>query len=145
MSGTVTASVNRLLGWPAEGALRRGEAIGIRAQSFFYSLHKLYNNKTGLLSQEAIVLHDKHGQIIAHELLRGQDVDQPCDGCGIPSYQYPQTGTYRPLNMFELPGFPYPLVLMDTSTVEGQALSLFTFMPNGQTTWFRAYEYVVHC
>jgi hypothetical protein len=139
------ARVNRLLGWPSQGTLRRDEAIGVRVQSFFYSFHKLYDLKTGLLSQEAIVLHRKDGVILAHEITRGLDSGQPCDGCGIPSYVYPATGLYRPLNMFELPGFAYPVLLLDTSTAEGSALSLLTFTPDGKATQFRVYEYVVHC
>src|SRR5580658_2557709 len=36
--GAQMAKLNRLLGWPNQGALRRDEAIGVRPQSFFYSL-----------------------------------------------------------------------------------------------------------
>ena len=145
LDATLMAKINRLLAWPEQGALRRDEAIGVRAQSSFYSLHKLYNPKTGLLREEAIVLHRRDGEIVAHELSRDLDLDQPCDGCGIPRYSYPSSGIYRPQNMFELPGFAYPVLLLDTSTVEGQALSLLTFTPSGKVTQFRVYEYTVHC
>jgi hypothetical protein len=145
LDGAQMVKVNRLLGWPNQGALRRDEAIGVRPQSFFYSLHKLYNAKTGMLSQEAIVLHRKDGEILAHYLTRDLDSGQLCDGCGIPSYVYADSGLYRPLNMFELPGFAYPVLLLDTSTDEGRALSLLTFTPDGKVTQFRVYEYVVHC
>jgi hypothetical protein len=87
------ANVNRLLGWPTQGALRRDEAIGVRAQSFFYSLHKLYNVKTGKLSLEAVILHGKDGQVLAHKLSRDLDSEPPCDACGIPSYGYTGGGT----------------------------------------------------
>jgi hypothetical protein len=145
LDGMQMLRVNRLLGWPSQGTLRRDEAIGVRTQSFFYSFHKLYNGKTGLLRQEAIILHGKNGAILAHEITRNLDSGQPCDGCGIPSYVYPSSGLYRPLNMFELPGFSYPVLLLDTSTDEGRALSLLTFTPQGKVTQFRVYEYVVHC
>jgi len=145
LDGTQMAKVNRLLGWPNQGSLRRDEAIGIRAQSFFYSLHKLYNTKTGLLSQEAIVLHRKDGEILWHDLTRDFESAQLCDSCAIPSYVDASSGTYSPLNMFELPGFAYPVLLLDTSTFEGRALSLLTFTPDGKLTQFRVYEYVVHC
>jgi len=145
LDGLQTVRVNRLLGWPNHGGLRRDEAIGVRPQSFFYSFHKLYNVKTGLLSQEAIVLHRNGGVIVAHELTRDLDSGQPCDGCGIPRYTYAASGLYRPLNMFELPGFAYPVLLLDTSTVEGRALSLLTFTPDAKATQFRVYEYVVNC
>jgi hypothetical protein len=145
LDGAQMVRLNRLLGWPNQGALRRDESIGARAQSLFYSLHKLYNAKTGMLSQEAIVLHQKDGEIVAHNLTRGLDSDQPCDGCAIPSYVSADSGLYRPLNMFELPGFVYPILLLDTSTVEGRALSLLTFTPDRKMTQFRVYEYIVHC
>ncbi len=138
-------SVNRLLKWPDQGTLRRDEAIGVRAQSFFYSLNKLYKPATGLLSEEAIVLHGRNGQILAHELHTELDAGQPCDGCGIPRYAYPGSGLYNPLNMFELTGFAYPLLLLDTSTFEGRALTLLTFTPDGMATDFRVYEYVINC
>jgi hypothetical protein len=145
LDGTQMLRINRLLGWPTQGTLRRDEAIGVRTQSYFYSFHRLYNAKTGLLRQEAIVLHGKNGVILAHEIARNLDSGPPCDGCGIPSYVYPSSGIYRPLNMFELPGFSYPVLLLDTSTDEGRALSLLTFTPQGKVTEFRVYEYVVHC
>ena len=145
LDGVQMLRINRLLGWPSQGALRRDEAIGVRTQSYFYSFHKLYNAKTGLLRQEAIILHGKNGVVLAHEITRSLDSDQPCDGCGIPSYVYPSSGLYRPLNMFELPGFVYPVLLLETSTVEGRALSLLTFTPQGKVTQFRVYEYVVNC
>jgi hypothetical protein len=145
LDGMQMARVNRLLGWPNQGTLRRDEAIGVRSPSFFYSFHKLYNAKTGLLSQEALVLHKRDGAILAHELTRDLDSGQSCDSCGIPSFLYRASGTYRPLNTFELPGFTYPVLLLDTSTVEGRALSLLTFTPDGKVTQFRVYEYVVHC
>ena len=145
LDGMQLRRVNRLLGWPNQGTLRRDDAIGVRAQSFFYSFHKLYNMETGLLRQEAIVLHGKDGIILAHELTRDLDSGQPCDGCGIPCYVYPESGLYKLLNMFELPGFAYPVILLDTSTVEGRALSLRTFRPDLKATQFRVYQYVVHC
>jgi hypothetical protein len=142
---TDLATVNRLLGWPLQGALRRDEALAVRPQSFWYSLHRLYKSTTGLLTQEAVVLHKPNGQIAAHELRKDIDTSDVCDGCSYAAYSSFRSGTYIPLNMFELPGFPYPLLLLDTSTVEGRALSLFTFTPEGKPADFRIYEYVVHC
>jgi len=48
-------------------------------------------------------------------------------------------------NVFVIPGFPYPVLLLDTSTVEGRALSLVTFTPDGYYATYRIYEYVVNC
>jgi hypothetical protein len=142
---TLMAKINRILGWPGQGVLRRDEAIGVRSQSFFYSLHKLYNAKTGQLREEAVVLHRKSGEIVAHEVNRDLDSGQLCDGCGIPRYENADGLLYRPLNIFELSGFAYPVLLLDTSTFEGRALSLFTFTPDNEPDQYRVYEYVIHC
>lgn len=138
------ANINRLLAWTDEHTLRRDEAIAVRAQSPFYSLHKLYNAKTGLLSEEAIVLHKKDGSIIGHELKRQLEGAPLCDGCDIPSY-WNAAGLYHPQNMFEIPGFAYPVLLLDSSTIEGQALTLLTFTADGNLATYRIYEYVMNC
>jgi len=140
-----TMAVTRALGWPSSGALRRDEAIAVHPESFFYSVHKLYSSTTGLLREEAIVLHGSNGQIIGFDVTRNLDSKPFCDGCGNPGYEHGNIGLYRPMNMFELPGFLYPLMLMDTGTVEGRALSLLTFTPRGKPDELRVYEYVVNC
>ena len=48
-------------------------------------------------------------------------------------------------NVFVIPGFPYPVLLLNTSTVEGRALSFVTFTPDGYYAEDRIYEYVVNC
>lgn len=138
------ARVNRLLGWPGRDVLRRDEAIGVRRQSFYYSWHRLYDSSTGHLSREAIVLHAKDGQILWNQVMQDLDKEQVCDGCGIPTYA-DGGGEYVLLNMFELPGFSYPVLLLDTSTAEGRAISLATFTPKGIFSSVRAYEYVAQC
>ena len=60
-------------------------------------------------------------------------------------FQATHIGTYVPLNIFELAGFAYPVLLLDTGTFKGRALSLLTFTPDGKVTQLCIYEYVVHC
>ena len=67
-----------------------------------------------------------------------------CDGCSPRYYEYGDIG-FNPMNMFELPGFSYPVMLLDRSTVEGRALSLLTFTASGKLDEFNVYEYVVNC
>jgi len=138
------AAVNKLLGWGDSGVLRRDEAIAVRRQSFWYSFHRLYDSKTGKLIQEASVLHDKDGKLLAREQFADLS-DGMCDSCSVPRYVDGMSYAYQLMNMFELPGFPYPVLLLDSSTVEGRAISFRTFMPNGQAAELRDYEYVVHC
>jgi hypothetical protein len=134
-------AVNALLGWQTTNVLRRDEAVAVRPGFFFYSFHKLYDSKTGKLSKEAVVLHDSTGRIIAHTAADG---DPGCDGCGTPTYAF-GTGAFPVLNIFELPGFAYPVLLIDSSTVEGRATSLWTFGEDLKVSTVRFYEYVVNC
>lgn len=137
-------AVNRKLGWPRSGVLRRDEAYAARTQSFFYSIHRLYSSKTRLLQQEAIVLHGNRGEILAVDLHRNLDTEPFCADCENPGYE-DEVGLFLPLNMFETAAFPYPLVLLDSGTIEGRALSLRTFTRDGKAAEFRVYEYVVNC
>jgi hypothetical protein len=139
------ANVNRALGWPSDGALRRDQAFAARVPSYFYSTHKLYSSETRLLQQEAIVLHQSGGAIVAVDLHRDLDTEVFCADCANPSYEDGGFGLFRPLNVFEVEGFPYPLVLLDTGTFEGRALSLLTFTPERRVATFRVYEYVFEC
>lgn len=139
------AKVNARLGWPSRGVLRRDEALAVDSQSAWYSLHKLWDAKSGKLSRQAIVLHDRNGRILALNAERDLEQGPGCDGCWSPTYWSRGQGEDTVLNMFDLPGFAYPVLLLDTSTIEGQALSLVTFTPGLEMAQFRVYEYVMHC
>lgn len=145
MDGAALARVNRLLGWPERGALRRDTAYGVSGESLSYSRHRLYDAKSKLLREEAILLHGGDGGIIAHAVHRGIDTGGHCDGCAAPSYGVEVSGLYRPLQMFGLPGFAYPVLLLDTSTFENEGLTLLTVTHGGNVTQFRVSEYVMHC
>lgn len=138
-------AVNQLLGWPEQGTLRRDEAVAVRAQTAFYSFHRLYNLKTGLLTQEAVVLHDKTGKIVAHHVHKALEAETQCDGCANATYTDSRSGIYTPMNLFELPGFVYPVVLLDSGTVESAGLAMMTFTPAGRMDKFVVNEYVVNC
>ena len=94
--------------------------------------------------QEASALHDKDGKILAHELFTDL-ADGLCDSCAVPRFEDGMSYQYRMMNMFELSGFPYPVLLLDTSTVEGRAISFRTFMPDEHAAELRDYEYVFLC
>lgn len=145
MDRAALSRVNRLLGWPERSALRRDTAYGVSGETFAYSRHRLYDAKTKLLREEAIVLHRADGKILAHAVHRGIDTGGRCDGCAAPSYRLESSGVYRPLQMFVLPGFAYPVLLLDTSTFEHESLTLLTVTPAGTVTQFLVSEYVMHC
>jgi hypothetical protein len=136
--------VVRLLGWNASARVRRHEAVAAVGGTFFYSLHRRYDAVSGVLRQEALALHDRVGRLIAHQVVTLRE-GELCDGCALPDLTEGTSFRYRVRNVFELPGFPYPLLLLDTSSVEGRALSLETFTDTGRHAEFRLAEYVVTC
>jgi hypothetical protein len=132
------------LGWDAHQGIRQDEAYAVRPDSPFYSFHRLYDRMTKELTHEALTLHDVRGRLVAHEQWAFTERDL-CDGCGLPTATDPGGYAYRLQNIFELPGFAYPVLLLDTSTIEGRALSLRTFSPDGRASALRVYEYAFTC
>jgi hypothetical protein len=109
----------------------------------YYSLHALYDSSTKELVKSAFILHDPAGRIVGSEVTEGAAFG--CDGCGVPTLDQGLRRLYAVLNGFQFTMFPYPLLLLDTGTVEGRALSLVTFAPTGTHAEYRIYEYVVGC
>jgi hypothetical protein len=138
------SAVIRLLGWTVPRRVQRHEAVAAVPGSFFYSFHRRYDVVSGILREEALVLHDAARRIVAFELMTHRE-DNICDGCGLPSLSDGTSQSYLVKNVFEFAGFAYPVLLLDTSTVEGRALSLQTFTPAGRISFFRQYEYIVNC
>ena len=110
---------------------------------FSYSFAMLFTNK-GNLMREGTFLQDQTGKILGKEI---DDVDEDhlCDGCGLPTYEWEVARGNPALNLITIPTLPYPMVLMDSSTVEGRAIELFTFSATGQSSHYRKYEYMVTC
>lgn len=144
LSQSAVTEIAKLLGWTVPDRVKRQEAFAIAAGSHYYSFHRRFDVVSGILRQEALVLHDPTGRVVAHELttLRENNI---CDGCGLPTLKQGTSFRYQVLNLFSFAGFPYPVLLLDTSTVEGRALSLLTFTSAGRLSEFRLYEYVVNC
>lgn len=111
--------------------------------TFFYTFAATYSQDQTIL-RKGIFLQDSTGRIIGHEIetLNG---DQECDGCAVLTYKDGIQVAYYFEKLLTLPSSPYPLVLIDSSTVEGRATELFTFTPDGKPSRYRQYEYVVTC
>lgn len=121
LDAAALAKINARLGWPSRGVLRRDEAIGVDSQSAYYSLHKLWDSKSGKLSRQAIVLHSRTGLILAQHAQQDLEEGLGCDACGRTTYWERRPGEDIVLNMFEL------------------------LSPELEMSEFRVYEYVVHC
>jgi len=116
--------------------IRQGEA------PYFYSLAALYQGPNQEVSRLGVFLHSETGQIIASDVT---DNNGWCDGCAVPTFQDGIDPIFRVVNLFTLPGLKYPVLLLDTSTVEGRSLTLATFSPAGKYSSHLFYEYTVAC
>lgn len=120
-------------------------ALAPNSSLYTYSFHDFFGPQTKELVGEAIVLHLPDGQPFAW---KWWDVNEEtlCDGCGRPIYDpAPEKSSFGVINTFVVEMFPFPLLLLDSSTVEGRALSFTTFTMEGTYDEYRLYEYVVNC
>jgi hypothetical protein len=122
---------------------RNGVVIRQDGAAFFYSIAALYGGDKQGVSLYGIFLHSVDGHVIA------SDITEPngewCDGCAAPTFADGMDAVFFVKNMYTAPQFKYPVLLLDTSTVEGRSLSLATFTPDGKFSSHLFYEYVVSC
>ena len=142
MSAAERARAHAVLGPPDANGAFRDTAFAAGLNGPFYSIDAAYDSSRAL-RMVALILHDSSGAIIARHLENGYAFG--CDGCDDVTYEAGIDRLYDVENVFVIPGFPYPVLLLDTSTVEGRALSLVTFTPDGYYATYRIYEYVVNC
>jgi len=128
---------------PQASVLYRDTVLAVTSVKAFYSVDAAYDSATHGLLRSALILHDSTGRVVAHRLEDSKAFE--CDGCGAPTYEEGLKRLYTVMNVFHVPGFAYPLLLLDTGTVEGRALSFVTFTPRGVYSEYRIYEYVVTC
>lgn len=119
-------------------------AIQATGSKYVYSFHGLYDPKTKELYRKGLVLQALDGRILAKQFWN-ESWDTVCDGCPLPLYSDSMVSLFYFVNSFHIRQFTYPLLLLDTSTVEGRALSFVTFSPDGKYSEYRDYEYVAEC
>jgi len=111
---------------------------------YYYSFGGLYDGPKQFLSRLGIFLHSSDGQVIAAQIDEINE-NNLCDGCTMPTFVEGLERVFRLENMFTAPQFPYPVLMMDRSTVEGRSISLSTFLPDGKYSDYLLYEYVIGC
>ncbi len=109
----------------------------------FYSAHAVYDSLSNDLIHTALVLRNAGGELIAAKLFGPENYG--CDGCAVPWRTDGFKALYSVLNAFHVPGFVYPLLMMDISTLEGRGISLVTFDSDGVYHELFKTEYVVTC
>ncbi|MGA1791610.1 MAG: hypothetical protein ACMUIM_08995 [bacterium] len=127
-------------------------AVKTKGDKYIYSLHGLYDPESKEVYRDGIILHDPNGDILAERFWE-INWDTVCDGCDLPLYSnshpdYPELdmiGLFSIINSFTIPDFKYPVLMLDTSTVEGRAISLITFTDKAEYSEYRVYEYIVNC
>lgn len=136
-------AVTARLAVPQASVLYRDTVLAVSSVKTFYSVFAAYDSSTHGLLKSALILHDSSGRIVAYRVKDSQAFE--CDGCGAPRYEEGLNRLYGVINAFYLPGFAYPVLLLDTGTVEGRALSFVTFTSRGVYSEYRIYEYVATC
>jgi len=135
-------------------AAHRDTAFSAAAGDEFYSFHAAYDTSASAdeemethgvkyLIRRGLLLHGPGGAVIASKVTDVPAVE--CDGCGTPTITDDFGTVFAVLRVLRLPGFPHPVLLLNTGTVEGRALSLATFDEGGEYRSYRLYEYVVSC
>jgi hypothetical protein len=109
---------------------------------YFYTLAALYGGAQSEVSRTGMFLQTNDGRVIASNI---EDVTGWCDGCAVPTFADGIEQVYAVENMFTAPQFSYPLLMLDTSTVEGRSITLATFSPDKKYSDFLLYEYTVGC
>ena len=110
---------------------------------YSYLLVALYDGPQNEISRTGIFLLEGKGRIVEAKI---DDINgEWCDGCAVPTSDGGIASVYSVVNMFTAPQFPYPLLMLDTSTVEDRSITLATFTPEKKYSDYLLYEYTVGC
>lgn len=142
LSNRIGDKVWRAMRAESPGQLRRAVVIRQPGTPYFYSIAALYGGPEQEIKRYGIFLHKTDGQIVAKDV---NDIEGWCDGCEVPKHSDGIDVVFPVLNFYSLPQLKYPVLLVDTSTVEGRSLTLATFTPDGIYSCHLFYEYVVNC
>ena len=122
--------------------LRKSYSVTQGDLDLFFTFAALYDGTKREMSKSGIFLQRQDGTTVGAAISSVSE-ETACDGCRVPTYKEPlQTPV---MNLFTASAFAYPLLMLDSSTVEGRAISLTTFTDKGQLADYRMYEYVVNC
>jgi hypothetical protein len=137
-------NVEKLLNIEGSNLIHKSLRLKHAESDYFYSLHAVYDVSSTRLLIKALFLHSTDNTIAAYNI---EEIDEEslCDGCSIPTVSDGMEAVFDVINLFEIPGFLYPLIMLDTSTFEGKAISLITFTDKNLYSEYRLYEYVVNC
>jgi hypothetical protein len=110
---------------------------------FSYSLAALYSGPEKEVTRVGLFLHAADGKIVAAHI--GNVHGEWCADCATPTFADGIERIYSVENLFTAPTFAYPVLMLDTSTMEGRSISLETFTPSREYSRHLFYEYVVGC
>jgi hypothetical protein len=132
------------LQWTGPADMRRYDSASAGPQGFFYSFHERYDLTSRQLQQYALVLHDASGHVVAFDNQQ-MTAEKVPDATDWPTWEERR----RPLGyvraVFELPGFPYPVLFEEGDSQEGRSLTLTTFTPERKRVSYNFYEYTFNC
>jgi hypothetical protein len=112
-------------------------------RSDYFVFAAVYDRNT-TMKRNFIFLLNKTGEVLAKRIETVNGEEQ-CVDCGVLTLKDGLSAAFALENIITMPGLPHPVLLEDTSTVEGRATSLFTFSAEGKPSEFRTYEYMATC
>ena len=113
----------------APGQLRKSYSVTQSNLDVFFTFGALYDGIRQQMSKEGIFLQRLDGTIVGAEISSVSE-ETACDGCAVPTYK--ESLQADVMNLFAASAFAYPVLMLDTSTAEGRAISLTTFTDKGQ-------------
>jgi len=125
------------------GQRRLARSVGRSEGTYFYTIAATFM-QDGRLLRKGLFLQDRSGKIVGKKI-ENVNGEEECDGCAVLKYRDGLKYIYPVLNLITLPGLPYPVLMEDSSGVEGRAIDLFTFTSTGTASQYRIYEYMVTC
>ncbi len=115
------------------------------AGRFLLSFYAVYGSD-GPLERDGEFLFGKDANLLAKDW-KTEDPSKPwCADCGFPSVEDGIELVHRPENMILTSALSFPILVADSSTIEGRSTSLRTYSSRaGKVPLKQWYEYVVTC
>ncbi|MDX2053657.1 MAG: hypothetical protein SFV15_14750 [Polyangiaceae bacterium] len=110
-----------------------------------FALYAAYSRASDEIRRMSIVLYSRDWRLLGRQNTEIPEDSGWCDGCAVPRFDYGLEYAFGTFNMLSLSDFPFPLLLANTSTIEGRALTLSTFDENHLFVSYPIYHQVVGC
>lgn len=132
--------------YPVAAGLRlRVEALLSADKRYRFVQHARYASDSNEVRELGIALYSGDWRSIARQVWTHSAGASWCDGCQVPVFDSGLAAVFRYFNMLAHPDIRYPLLVLDTSTVESRTLELSTFSEDGRFARVPRTQIVIGC